>query len=723
MKLVIVESPPKARTIQKFLSSEYMVLSSKGHIRDLPPREFGVDIKNGFKPTYKILKDKQKVVKGLKEKSKDANLIILATDPDREGEAIAYHILYVIGKPAKRALLYEITKEAVNDAIRNPEELNMAKVDAQQARRILDRLVGYEVSPLLWSVFKQRNLSAGRVQSVALRLVCEREKEIREFVPEEYWEINCRLNLKSQISNLKSFIVAKLIKIDEEKAKITNEKEATKIESELKNEEFIVENFKKEEKKKMPSPPYITSTLQQDASIRLRFSTKKTMQIAQQLFEEGYITYMRTDSVRIAPKALDNIRKYINKILGREYLPDKPHFYKEKKTAQAAHEAIRPTSVEKVPDKIKQDLTPDQFRIYSLIWRRTLASQISSALIEIRNLDIKAGKFLLRASGKKTIFSGFMAIYKIEQEKTSEVITSQEIPEIEKGTFLNLLEVIKDQHFTKPRLRYTEGTMVKELEANGIGRPSTYAPTISRIIEKEYVTKENGKLLATDLGEAINTVLVARFPDIFNVDFTREMEENLDKIELEKLNWKMLLHNFYGPFKKDVIKFQEEREEVKTLMEEKSNEICEKCGKPMVIKLGKYGKFLACTGFPECKNTRPVDSDVKTAPEKTGETCPKCGSPLVVKKGRYGQFIGCSNYPKCNFIKPKSIGIKCPECGSELVEKKTKKGKIFYGCSNYPECKFAIWDKPISKKCSSCGNPFMVEKKGTLVCPKCGSTP
>ncbi|MBI4721533.1 MAG: type I DNA topoisomerase [Candidatus Stahlbacteria bacterium] len=710
MKLIIVESPTKAKTIQGFLTKSYEVISSMGHIIDLPPKKFGVDVDNDFAPQYVILK--KDIANKLKDSADKAELVILATDPDREGEAIAYHIKSLIKSPAKRALFYEITKDAVIKSLDNLNSINMDKVEAQQARRILDRIVGYDTSPFLWSIFHKPSLSAGRVQSVALRLICEREQEIKNFKPEEYWEIKCNLNGKNEFT-------ANLIKIEPPNGKlikieIPNAKEATQIEKELKAQDFIVKSFSKKDKQKSPSPPYITSTLQQDASSKLKFSTKQTMMMAQQLFEGieigekgrvGLITYMRTDSFRIAPHAINEARDYILKELGKEYLPAKPRSYGK---VAGAHEAIRPTSVYRTPEAVKQYLSGQQFRIYSLIWNRFVASQIQNAIYEHRKLTISAGKYELTAESENLKFAGFTKIYAPEIKK------EETLPELVKGTKLNLREVLKEQKFTQPKPRYTEGTMVKELESNGIGRPSTYANIISRIIEKSYVNKIEGKLTPTELGEAVNKVLTSQFPDIFNVNFTREMEENLDKIEAKTTDRLTVLNSFYKPFKEDVIRFSQTKKEVRTEITEITNEKCELCGKPLVIKWGKHGKFLACSGFPECKNAKPINKSEEQT-EITNEKCEHCGKQMVIKSGKYGKFLACSGFPECKntkpINKPKVVVAKCPECGSDIIERHTKRRRLFYGCSNYPKCKFALWYKPVDKKCPSCGYPIMVERK------------
>lgn len=710
MILIVVESPTKARTIQGFLDKSYKTVSSKGHVVDLPPSSLGIDIENNFTPEYIILK--KEIAQELQSASAKAELVLLAMDPDREGEAIAYHIQSLIKTPSKRILIYEITREAVRKAIQNPTSLDTAKVEAQQARRILDRLVGYEVSPLLWKIFHKRDLSAGRVQSVALRLICEREVEIRDFKPSEFWDIKCNLKPRLTEGRNEEAFWAKLIQ-----PKITNLQEAQKAETQLKIAKFKVKDFKKQKKQRSPYPPYITSTLQQDASARLKFSTKMTMRIAQELFEGielgkkknvGLITYMRTDSLRVADKATFAARAHIKENIGKQYLSPKIRKYVKGKKL-GAHEAIRPTSVKRTPESIKESLTPQQLKLYTLIWQRFLASQMTNAIYEQRTAGIEANGYLLKGESNTLEFDGFSKVYKIERKE------EKPIPELEITTELTLLDLQKEQKFTKPKPRYTEGTMVRELESKGIGRPSTYAPIISRIIEKEYVKKDQRKLFPTELGETVNKVLTSRFQNIFNVDFTRQMEERLDKIEVEELERITVLKDFYKPFKDDVVKSFEETKEIRKEITEKTEEKCEICGKPMVIKWGKHGKFLACSGFPECKHTKPLE------PQKIEQKCPKCGAPLVIKESKYGRFLACSNYPECKFTKMMEIGIKCPEpeCGGEIIERQTKKKKIFYGCANYPKCKFALWDKPVAQKCSSCGYPILVEKRDQRQCPKC----
>lgn len=716
-RLLIVESPTKARTLSRFLSGEYSVFSSKGHVKDLPKDSLGVDVEGDFTPTYVTIKGKGKILKELRSSAKKVDEVFLATDPDREGEAIAYHIAQEIGKSKKvrRVLFYEITEEGVRTALDEPQDLDLRKVDAQQARRILDRLVGYKISPILWRKLRS-GLSAGRVQSVALRLICDRENKIESFVPEEQWLITARLKKESGEE-----FGAKLVRIGEAKAKIGNEAEAEKVVANLRGKSFVVARFETGTKKKTPLPPYTTSTLQQDASKRLRFSTKKTMLVAQQLYEgvelkegsTGLITYMRTDSVRIASRAIEQARRYIGGEFGDDYLPRKAFVYKSRKGAQEAHEAIRPTSVERTPDMVEPFLSKDQSRLYRLIWTRFVACQMSPAIYSTRLAEVSADEYLFSATSLQLEFPGFLRVYEVEEEKGGELI-----PQLSPGEGLRLLKLMKEQKFSQPPPRFTEATLVKELEQKGIGRPSTYAPIVSLIQERGYVEKEKARLHPTELGRMVNKVLVANFPEVLNPKFTASMEDNLDKVETGEIVGKTLLKDFYGPFHKRLETFEER--DVRKELEEKTEEICEVCGKPMVIKWGKYGRFLACTGYPECKNTRNLSE------EKIEETCPKCDSPLVVKEGKYGRFISCSSYPKCDFTKSFTTGVKCPEkgCDGELVEKKTGKGKIFYGCSKYPKCKYALWNKPVATECPSCGFPLMVErytKRGEkyLSCPNC----
>jgi DNA topoisomerase-1 len=715
--IIIVESPTKARTLGRFLGKEYSVLSSLGHVKDLPKSKLGVDVVNGFSPQYITIRGKGKILKQLKTAAKEADRIYIATDPDREGEAIAQHIAEEIGDGEKiqRVLVHEITKEGILEALKHPGEIDRHKVESQQARRILDRLVGYEVSPALWKAIR-RGLSAGRVQTVALRILCEREEEVEKFKEEEYWSILAQLRSTKQESQSDGF-EAKLSKIDNQKAERIQPEEAVKIEEELRKLPFIVDKFQRKQRKTNPYPPFITSTLQQEASRRLRFSASQTMRIAQQLYEGvelgdegsvGLITYMRTDSVRVSQKALDMVRKYVQMNIGPTYLPSKPFFYKSKKTAQEAHEAIRPTDLTRTPDNMKPFLKPEHAKLYRLIWERFVASQMSPAVSDTAEAGIKAGpRYELVAKGSSIKFDGFMRVYPMQVKEEDEGL-QKSLPELDVEEALTLIDLAKKQHFTKPPPRYTEATLVRELESKGIGRPSTYAPTLSTILDRGYVEKQERSLIPTDLGRMVNNVLVPHFPDVFAVQFTAQMEDELDKVESGEMKWVDVLRDFYPPFEKKLIEFRKISQKLRESLQEKTDINCEKCGNPMVIKLGRYGKFLACSNYPECKNTKPLESEV----EETDEVCSKCGKAMVIKQGKFGRFLACSTYPDCDFTKPLSIGVKCPEDNGNLVERRTRKGRIFYGCINYPKCRFAMWNKPISKSCPSCNAPLLVEKSG-----------
>ncbi|MEW6687120.1 MAG: type I DNA topoisomerase [Candidatus Edwardsbacteria bacterium] len=726
--LLIVESPTKAKTISKFLGGNgFQLACSMGHIKDLPEKQLGVDIEKGFVPQYVTIKGKGKVLTQLKSLAKKVKKIYLACDPDREGEAIAWHIANEIKtdtwppteasrnrreKSIFRVLFYEITERGIKSAMHNPGKIDLRKVEAQQARRILDRLVGYKVSPFLWKVL-HRGLSAGRVQTVALRLICEREEEIANFKPEEYWSITAELQGENKIP-----FEAELIKIAGKKFKIRNENESKEIIEELTKTDFIVESVETKERKRYPHPPFITSTLQQEASKRLGFSAKKTMQIAQQLYEgleigeegaTGLITYMRTDSVRLAPEAISEVRKYIAENTGNDYLPAQPIIYKARKGAQEGHEAIRVTSIKRLPEKIKPYLTADQFRLYELIWKRFLACQMNPAIYEQTTIDIQAQKYLFRATGSALKFPGFLVVGSVTSDEEDK---DKKLPKVKEREQLILLTLIPKQHFTEPPPRYMEATLIKELEAKGIGRPSTYAGILSTILNRDYVFPENSRLIPTDLGKTVNKILISRFPRIFEISFTADMETELDKIERGKIEWVQVLRDFYSPFSKDLASAEAEKAELKEKLQTPTNIPCEKCGKPMVIKWGRFGKFLACSEFPQCKNTKPLgEEEIKSYQPPT--PCEKCGSPMIVKEGKFGKFLACTNYPKCKNTKPLNLGINCPEdkCSGYLTMRRTKKGRIFYGCSNYPQCKFALWDKPIAEPCPKCGAKFLVEKK------------
>ena len=732
--LVVVESPTKVRTIKKYLGSDYKVAATVGHIKDLPSKEMGIDVEDGFKPKYQYIPGKQKIVKSLKQAAADTHDVYLAPDPDREGEAIAWHTADVLKKKGRnfyRVLFHELTKDSVRKAISSPEVLDRSKYEAQQARRILDRLVGYQVSPLLWRKVKG-GLSAGRVQSVAVRIICERERAIQSFVSEEYWSITAHLE-----SDAPPAFAAKLVKKDREKIKIPNQEAADQILKELEAEKFIVENINKRTTKKNPLPPFITSKLQQEAIRKLRFSARKTMTVAQQLYEgidlgpgepEGLITYMRTDSTRIAAEAAADAQQLIQERFGKEYALEKPRFFKNKKKVQDAHEAIRPTSVFNTPEKIKSYLTPDQMALYQLIWQRFLASQMAQALINQISVSIKAGAYLFTSSGSSIKFPGFMALYmsvddeianKSEQKKPK-------LPELTKGATLILNKLEPKQHFTMPPPRFSEASLVKELEENGIGRPSTYASILSTIRDKGYVDLIKGYFKPNELGFIVNDLLVQNFPDIFDVEFTAKMEEYLDQVESQKLDFLQVLDGFYKPFSKDLNTASEEMLSVKGVGIPTDLK-CPQCGKPLRIKVGKNGHFLACTGYPDCTYSNDYIRDEKgmirpeeqSEEEATDKVCDKCGRPMVIKRGRYGGFLACSGYPECKNTQSlnsngngKKIDVGCPQkdCTGDIVERKSKRGKIFYGCSRFPECTFATWDKPVDRECPVCGAKILVEK-------------
>ena len=723
--LVIVESPAKAKTIAKYLGKNYTVKASVGHIMDLPKSKLGVDIENDFEPKYIVIKGKAPVVKELKSAAKKADRILLATDPDREGEAIAAHVAEVISGSIKNAEVYrvlfnEITKRAILLAIEHPGKVDVNKVDAQQARRVLDRLVGYQISPILWKKVR-RGLSAGRVQSVALRLICEREEEIKAFVPEEFWSLTALLEGKSPPR-----FEAKLIKRDEEKLRVKNNDEAQKILADLQGRPYSVAKVEKKERRRNPVPPFTTSKLQQEAGRKLGFTAKRTMGIAQSLYEGvdvgkegtvGLITYMRTDSTRVGKEAQDEARELIAGKYGKDYLPEKPPVYASAKSAQEAHEAIRPTSAMREPDVIKEYLQNDQYKLYKLIWNRFVASQMNPAVIDQTSVDIMAGDYTFRATGSVVKFPGFMAVYM--EEKPEDQVSDDEngeavLPPLTEGETLTLIKLDPKQHFTQPPPRFSEALLVKTLEEKGIGRPSTYAAIISTIQDRHYVQKAENKFRPTELGVLVSDLLVNHFPVIMDVAFTARMEEELDKIEEGQMRWVEAVKDFYKPFSESLEKAQAEMKDFKS--EQTPTDItCEKCGKPMVIKWGRNGQFLACSGYPDCKNTKPFirkeNGEVEAAPEETtDEKCPKCGSPMVIKRGRFGKFLACSRYPECNHTQGMSTGVTCPEDGGKIVERRSRFGKVFYSCSNYPACKFAIWYKPVSRPCPQCGALFLVEK-------------
>ena len=727
--LVIVESPAKAKTISKILGKDFTVKASVGHVKDLPVKEMGIDIDKEFTPRYMVIPGKETVIRELKKAAKEADTVYLAPDPDREGEAIAWHIAEEIKSKAKevyRITFNEITKSAVQEAIRHPGEIDLKKVDAQQARRVLDRLVGYELSPLLWRKVR-RGLSAGRVQSVAVRLIVDREREIGEFRQEEYWSVNAEF----EGSNKPAFW-AKLAKYRNDKVEIKNAEGAEAAVADIRGSKFVLSRIEKKKKKRNPAPPFITSTLQQEASRKLRFTAKKTMVVAQQLYEGielgeegavGLITYMRTDSLRVAAEAQQAARAYIETTYGKEFVPEKPPVFKSKASAQDAHEAVRPTYMTNSPEAIKHYLHKDQLALYRLIWNRFIASQMAPAELEQTTFEISCdtdqcrGETLFRASGSVVKFPGFMALY---TESTDEAIDEGEaiLPQLKEGEELALLNLQPKQHFTQPPPRYTEATLVKALEEKGIGRPSTYAAILSTIQDRKYVQKTEGKFSPTELGTVVNDFLVERFRELMDISFTANMEEDLDRIEDGKKKWVKIVKDFYRPFHEKLAEASAVKGKVKP-EDIPTEETCENCGKPMVIRWGRHGRFMACTGFPECKTTKPLEGEgLAKEPETTDEKCPACGSPMVVRSGRFGKFVACSQYPTCKTTKPVSTGMKCPVDGGDIVERRSKRGK-FWGCGNYPKCTFVSWYKPIPDPCPKCGAPFLVEKwdkAGNVTC-------
>ena len=715
MKLIIVESPTKSKTIANYLKG-FVVKASMGHIKDLPKSKLGIDINDGFKPHYIILKNKKKILNEIKEASEKAKEIYIATDPDREGEAIAYHLKEEINKDVKRVLFYEMTKDGIKEGMSNPLDIDINKVESQKTRRILDRLVGYLVSPLLWKAIR-KGLSAGRVQSAVLRILCEREVEIEKFIPQKYYVITGEFKKDGKIFK------GKLLEIDGKKFELKDKDETEKIVDEIKKEKYSVLSVMKKIKKQEASPPLITSSLEKEAATRFKFSTKKTMMIAQQLYEgvdlpegrTGLITYMRTDSVRLADKAVKEIRDLIVKKFGDKYLPEKPNIFKEKKTTQGAHEAIRPTYIEYTPERVKKYLTQDQWKLYSLIWEKAVASQMTPALWENTTAKIKGGRFLFESSSRKLLFDGFLKITGAPKEE-------EQLPELKEGENVELIDVSYEEKETQPPPRYTEGTIVKKMEDLGIGRPSTYAPTISLLIERGYVKSVKGVLYVQELGKIVNSILLEHFKDLFDVKFTSVMEEELDEIEEGKKESLNVLKEFYEPFERRLKEVEPKMIDIKKKQEQETDIKCELCGKPMVIKWGRYGKFLACSGWPECKNTKPLFEDKEKRKEKKiDKKCPKCGSELVIKNGKFGRFIACSKYPECDYTESITIDTKCPKCGSDILERKSKKGKIYYICSN-KDCSEIFWYKPLNITCPVCGNNYILLKKsskGEKYCPKC----
>jgi DNA topoisomerase-1 len=714
--LVIVESPAKAKTIGKYLGRAYRVRATIGHVRDLPEKKMGIDIENGFEPEYVTIPGKEKTVADLKSAARDSREIFLATDPDREGEAIAWHVAQQIksknGAPVRRVLFHEITRDAVQLAIANAGEIDERKVDAQQARRVLDRLVGYKASPVLWKTVK-KGISAGRVQTVALRLLVEREREIRAFKPVEYWTVEAQLEKDEQQ------FTAKLHLLDGKKPVISNETEANEILAALTaRKTFQVTEVKRRERRKNPGAPFTTSTLQQDAAKKLSFGSKRTMRLAQDLYEGieigeegavGLITYMRTDSTRVAASAADQAREYIKMMYGQQYLPDAPRLYTDgkAKNAQDAHESIRPTDPTRRPEHIRKYLKEDQYRLYELIWQRFMASQMSPAVFDTTTVDFDLGRFLFRATGSVVKFDGYQRLYKEsrEAEEGKPLEEEQGLPAVEKGENIPVKAITPSQHFTEPPPRYSEASLVKELERLGIGRPSTYASIVSTLVDRRYAQLEQRRFFPTFLGEQVERVMVKSFPDVFNVQFTSHMETDLDKIEEGDVNWRTMLGDFYAPFAASV-----KGADIEALIGEAHDlsmietERCPTCGGKLVPRGGFFGPFLACENHPkDCKFTRPLRGDRKAA-QPTDQICHECGEPMVIRHGRSGEFLGCSKFPKCRGTRSMPTGVKCPKDDGDIAVRRSKKrGKAFYGCSNYPKCDFVVWDKPVAEVCPECG--------------------
>jgi DNA topoisomerase-1 len=734
--LVIVESPTKAKTIGKYLGSGYTVKATVGHLRDLPQRKLGVDVEHGFTPEYVTIKEKAKTLAEIKKAAKASERVLLATDPDREGEAIAWHVASQLdnGGKVRRVLFHEITKDAVAHALAHPLDIDQRKVDAQQARRVLDRLVGYKTSPLLWKSIKT-GLSAGRVQTVALRLICEREEEIRKFVPQEYWTVEADLEKDGQAFQ------ARLHKLDGKKPEIKDEQTARGIVADALKIPFKVSTVEKGERRRPAPPPFRTSTLQQEAAKQLGFSAAVTMRLAQQLYEGievgeegpvGLITYMRTDSVRVADSAIAQARDYIAKEYGKKYLPAEPVVHKGGKSSarvQDAHEAIRPTDVLRRPDDLKQHLDSRQFKLYQLIWRRFVASQMTPAVFETTKVDFDLGRFVFRATGSRVLFDGYHVLYheahEPEEGKTLDDLPP--IPALAQGDVVTVKQITPNQHFTEPPPRYSEASLVKELERLGIGRPSTYAAIISTLKTRWYATAKDRRFAPTPLGETVWQVMKRSFPAVFDVGFTAQMEDELDKVEEGDLAWQQVLGDFWGPFAKalDAVDVQKLIHDVHDLSE-LHKEKCPTCGSGLVVRSGRFGPFIACARYPaECRFTRPLRRD-KVPDRPSDEICQECGAPMVIKTGRYGEFLACTRFPACKHTRPVPLGVKCPKCGvGDLAERRTRKGRNFFGCLRYPECDYSTWNRPVPVPCPSCGFLGMEEKqtktKGvSRKCLKCG---
>ena len=734
--LVIVESPAKAYTIKSYLGSNYKVMASKGHVRDLPKSTLGIDIEHGFEPHYINIRGKGELIRELKKEAKNADRIYLATDLDREGEAISWHLAAALGLPEdkiKRITFNEITKSAIKDSIKSPRKIDIDLVNAQQTRRILDRIVGYKLSPFLWKTVKS-GLSAGRVQSIATKIIVEREDEIRAFLPREYWTVEAVLTSDGRDFTAHYYGEAG----SKDKNELSAESEAVRIKEDCFGKKFVCTEIKKGNRTKSPAPPFITSTLQQEASKKLNFQSQRTMRVAQELYEgvnlghenggvQGLITYMRTDSLRVAAEAQSAALEYISENYGKDYCPEKPRVYRTKASAQDAHEAIRPSKVALDPEKIKKMLTPDQYKLYKLIWRRFLASQMSSAVLSTVNAEFACGSHIFKSSGYTVKFRGYMALYE-ETSDTADTEREVVLPPVEKDAELNARDIIPEQHFTEPPPRYTEASLIKFLEEKGIGRPSTYTPIITIIISRGYVKRDGKSLRPTDLGEIITRLMNKSFPDIVDYKFTASMENQLDEIENGNATMLDMLSKFYEGFSRELEEAEKtvSKETYEAPVEE-TDIICEKCGSRMIVKNGRYGRFAACPNYPECKNTKQLNKSGTAEAEKEPEIapfkCEFCGSDVVVRQGRYGAFYACSRYPECKFTKQKvkSLGVSCPKCGRDIVTKYGRNKTVFYSCSGYPECDFSSWDLPTNEKCPQCGE-MLYQKKGRalLVCKKEG---
>jgi len=754
--LVVVESPTKVKSLKKYLGKDFEVMASKGHVKDLPDRSLGVNIEQDFEPDYVTIPGKEKILSEITSAAKKAEQIFLAPDPDREGEAIAWHIATEIGEKSKdkirRVLIQEITKKGVQDAIAKPLELNIHKYESQQARRILDRLVGYQISPILWKKVK-RGLSAGRVQSVAVRLICEREADVRAFKAEEYWKIEAAL-----LAKLPPPVRARLVSVDGKKIDNkdfrgpVNGVDAEAIKKRILASPVIVKNIQRREKKSNPKPPFTTSTVQQEAYRKLGFNVKRTMSVAQSLYEGvdiegegpvGLITYMRTDSTRLSDESVTAVREFIQTSYGKDFLPTEPNQYRSKKSAQDAHEAIRPTMLNYHPDKIGNALSKEQLGLYRLIWNRFVACQMKPAVYDQISADFDAdgGKIGLRATGSRLVFKGYLEAYDDSQDEAAkkrdgevtadtEESSAEVLPPLEVGEVMNLKEVELNQHFTQPPPRFNESSLVKELDEKGIGRPSTYATILSTIVDRGYIRKNENRYEPTPLGEKVNELLVTSFPGILDVVFTATMEDSLDKIEEGTVDWKKTLHDFYKPFSISLKAAEKSMINVKA-SSEPTDIKCDRCEGIFHVKWSSRGEFLGCSSYPKCRNTREFTRDaegkiVVTMPKYSGDKCPKCTKDMVVKNGRYGEYIACVDYPTCPTVKSPTSDVKCPEdkCSGALVPRRTKTGKTFWGCTNYPGCTYAVWDKPINEKCGNCGFPVLTEKTtkkdGTRkICPSC----